>query len=246
MIWRKAWNESRFRFFLGLAILSMLCLTAILRAPHFPRPPFLAETWYTNSVWGGVYSNLGPVLFMATSILLGLGGLHRERALGTVLFTLALPVSRTQLIAVRAAVGLIEMAALAMVPVVLLPVLSPILVGQSYPVASPLAFSLIFIAWGSVAFSIGFLISTLVAGELNGIAVCLGFYTVYSVIRGTMFAKFASADPTYLMSGANIPFFHRTARLFQGPIPWDAIAILGLVAVLILASAAIFSLLQEF
>jgi hypothetical protein len=76
--------------------------------------------------------------------VLGFGGLQRERAHGSASFTLALPVSRLALIAARAAVGLLEILALALLPVILVPALSKF-VGEAYPLSQALEFSLL---WG--------------------------------------------------------------------------------------------------
>jgi hypothetical protein len=57
--------------------------------------------------------------------MLALGGLRREHAAGTAAFTLALPVSRMRLGAVRVATGWLQVGALACIPLLIVPALSP-------------------------------------------------------------------------------------------------------------------------
>ena len=71
------------------------------------------------------------------AVLLGTGGLLSQASGGGALFTLSLPVSRKRLLGVRAATGLAELLALAFVPPLLLPLLSPA-VGQSYGIGDAL------------------------------------------------------------------------------------------------------------
>src|SRR5689334_17162028 len=71
-------------------------------------------------------------IFVVVVLLLGMGGLGRERAYGTSGFTLTLPVSRWRLTATRATVGLAESTVIAFLPAILLPLLSP-LVNETYP-----------------------------------------------------------------------------------------------------------------
>jgi hypothetical protein len=74
-------------------------------------------------------------------------------------FTLSLPVSRNRVVGIRAATGLAELLVLAVIPVLLLPVLSPA-VGETYNVGDALVHgACLFIAAG-VVFSLTFLLAT--------------------------------------------------------------------------------------
>jgi hypothetical protein len=73
------------------------------------------------------------LLFQLMVIFLELGGLFRERAHHTAVFTPALPVSRVQLVAAHAAVGLAEMAVLALLPALLIEPFSAGRVAQWVP-----------------------------------------------------------------------------------------------------------------
>jgi ABC-type transport system involved in multi-copper enzyme maturation permease subunit len=76
-------------------------------------------------------------LYTIFVLVLGLGGLVPERAHGSVGFTLALPVRRLRLVAVRAAAGIAQVAALALVPALVVLALSRF-VNETYPAADAL------------------------------------------------------------------------------------------------------------
>ena len=121
MLWYKAWRESRVRFLLTIAVWAFLCLGLMYRArtgfPPAERPDLPYSAW----VWGNIYGNMNPTVFIILVMILGLGGLQRERPAGTSAFTLALPVTRWRLLTVRAAVGLIQVAILSFLPAMLIP-----------------------------------------------------------------------------------------------------------------------------
>jgi ABC-type transport system involved in multi-copper enzyme maturation permease subunit len=153
--------------------------------------PFLeenrsAEITYTALVDSAVYGSTFPLLFVIMALLLGLGGLLRERNTATAAFTLALPVTRGALTAVRAAVGLSQVTALALLPAILIPALSPIVLGETYPLDRALLFSLRWTAWGSVFFAIGFLWSTLIPSDYTAAVACVITPFVYLPVMLTI------------------------------------------------------------
>jgi ABC-type uncharacterized transport system ATPase subunit/ABC-type transport system involved in multi-copper enzyme maturation permease subunit len=252
MLWYKAWRESRVRFMLGAALLSFLCVAFMLRART--EVPLLAAQFpkfsYSMFVWGSIYGNLNPTVFVVLAMVLGLGGLQRERASGTAAFTLALPVSRIQLVATRVGVGLLEVAALALVPVVLVPTLSPFLAGQSYPVTQALQFALLFAGWGAAAFATGFLWSTLLAGEFTAAAACIVTPVVSKVITQSnmtppnLVALRWFPLATYDSMSGFPPYLDKNDLLVQ--LPWTALLVLALVAAGIFGMAARITRQQDF
>ena len=92
------------------------------------------------------------------ALLLGVGGLKRERDYGTSGFMLALPVSRFRLVSARAFIGIAEVALLAFLPALLIPALSP-LEGQVYPWSQAFQFGLLWAAGGAFLFMFGFIAS---------------------------------------------------------------------------------------
>src|SRR5215470_11300062 len=133
MLWYKAWRESRSRFCLAVAVVTVYCLTVLVRARTAFPPPEAPHLPYSAFVWGEFYAPFKAVAFSFIALVLGLGGLQRERGAGTAPFTLALPVVRGQIVATRALVGLAELIGVALIPVLVVPGLSPMLAHQSYP-----------------------------------------------------------------------------------------------------------------
>ena len=139
MLGYKAWRESRTRFAITAATLVGFCLFAVLfrkqnQASGGLVIPVLRSSVFSERVYDLVYDGTAKGMFAILTIFLGLGGLLRERRNRTAIFTLSLPVSRFRLIRTRMIVGLSEMAALSLLPAVLIPSLSKF-VHESYPLA---------------------------------------------------------------------------------------------------------------
>jgi ABC-2 type transport system permease protein len=178
MLWYKAWLETRWRFLIGLALL--VCSAAavvfaydkvLMLVPlasnvdidgelgrRIREAAELTRTYrgYAWSQWfGESLSNTWTVF----AVVLGSGGLLSQSSRGGALFTLSLPVSRGRLVGTRAATALAELFVLAIVPSLLLPLLSPA-IGQSYAVGDALIHSVCLFVAGAVFFSLAFLMST--------------------------------------------------------------------------------------
>src|SRR6266404_8286694 len=123
MLWYKAWRESRVRFILSAAVLTFLCVSLMVRARTGFPPPERPDLPYSAWVWANIYGNFNPTVFIILVMVLGLGGLQRERPVGTAPFTLTLPVTRVRLISLRASVGLLQVAFLSLIPAMLIPTL---------------------------------------------------------------------------------------------------------------------------
>jgi hypothetical protein len=132
-LWRKTWLESRTRFFGALAVMMVVAGWDILDSAHgmsrFDRTPPITFAQYVAYLFQG---NLQWV-WVASVLLLGLGGLTREDWLGTAQFTLTLPFRRRQWMQVRATLGLLQAAILALLPVLTVPLAARV-VGRSYPI----------------------------------------------------------------------------------------------------------------
>jgi ABC-type transport system involved in multi-copper enzyme maturation permease subunit len=153
-------------------------------------------------------------------VLLMEKGVRRERAHGTAGFTLAIPVSRSRLIAVRAAVGVAELALLALLPALIIPALSPF-VGESYPFTQALHFSVLWAGCGTVVLGTAFFLSTLLAGEYSAWIVCFVVLFFYSaIVNVPPLASFPSVDFFRIMAG----------RQLIGPLPWLPLSIIMLLA----------------
>ncbi len=86
---------------------------------------------YRGYIWSQYIRQTMRELWALFAVVLGTGGLLAQAAGGGALFTLSLPVSRSRVLTVRAATVLAELAILAIVPALLLPLLSPG-IGQTY------------------------------------------------------------------------------------------------------------------
>jgi hypothetical protein len=239
MLWYKSWRESRMRFFLSLGVWAILCMSTIYRAKTGFPPPERPDLPYSAWVWGSIYGNLNPTIFVILAMIFGLGGLQRERPVGTAPFTLSLPVSRTRLITVRALAGLIQIMILALIPALLIPTLSPLIAHQSYAFTQAVQFGLLFFAWGMVAYSVGFLYSSLFGGEFTGTAVCVISPVVYRVFVASSATLQDHPAFNYVTFMSGMPFIQSPVKvLIDKPLPAATLLILGSVAAMFLMCAA--------
>ena len=247
MLWYKAWRESRVRFLLSVAVLTVLCLALMYRARAGFPPPDAPDLRYSAWVWANIYGNLNPTVFIILAMLLGLGGLQRERPVGTAAFTVALPVTRLHLVLVRATMGLLQVAFLCLIPAALISPLSPILAGQSYPEPQTLQFAVLYLSWGAVAFGVGFLWSSLFSGEFTGTALC--------VITPVVYRLFVQASPSrqsfpafnYAAFMSGLPFIQSPVTvLITQPLPWATLLMLAAVTITLVGCAAQISSQQDF
>ncbi len=247
MLWYKAWRESRVRFLLSAAVWTFFCVGLMYRARTGFPPPDLPNLPYSAWVWANIYGNLNPTIFIILVMVLGLGGLQRERPVGTAAFTLTLPVTRLHLVIVRAAVGLLQVTILSFIPAMLIPTLSPILARQSYPETQALQFALLFMTWGAVAFGVGFLWSSLFRGEFTGTALCVITPVVYRIFvqNTSALQRFPAANYASFMSG--LPYIKSPVKvLIDKPLPLAAFLALAAVMAALIACAARVTRQQDF
>jgi ABC-2 type transport system permease protein len=245
----KAWRESRSRFLLSAgAIIALLAGFILLQATlrtHLGETE-AADRSYAGYVYLRVYGGFVRGLFTVLALILGLGGLQRERAYGTIGFTLALPVSRLELYASRILVGLAEVTALALLPVPLVPVLSRV-IGETYPLAQCIEFAALWIGVGASLFAFSVLVSTLVPSDYAALALSLVAYFVYPLI--VVYAPVVQDWPLHIhhiMNGLGMPYFDPAADLLVGPYPWAILAGAVAATLAMLASAARIVARQEF
>ena len=181
MLWKKAWLETRGRFLGGLALSAIVGVGLLydFRATERLLPvvrsidPATIDTSglvgaalkeslevqrdFRGFVWWQWYRQNLTYLVVIFGAVLGSGGLLAKSG-GATLFTLSLPVSRDRLIGTRAAIGLAELLALAIVPSLVLPMLAPA-VGQSYSVVDVFVHGACMFVVGAVFFSLAALLS---------------------------------------------------------------------------------------
>lgn len=215
VLW-KAWRESRARFFCALILLSSLVAYAVLTSPgflahynaHFPDKPLL----YSVYVWTGLFHYALEGLWVLATLIVSLGGLAREKATGVANFSLALPISRSKLFLLRAAMAAVESTVLGIASALLIPLLSA-LVGEYYPYTQALTFGLWMSLAGFVILAFGLFISEIFEGEFTapvvGICTLTSIFLAYRshTLRGwnifDVMSATASINPqTQLLTGA--------------------------------------------
>jgi ABC-2 type transport system permease protein len=181
MLLYKAWLESRTRFLLSvIAIVGLIALFVFMNRDVRADVADLNVT-YSQYLWSAIYKGYVRDIFVVVVLLLGMGGIGRERAYGTSGFTLTLPVSRWRLIEMRAAVGLAESIIIAFLPAILLPLLSP-LVNETYPWSHALHFAVLWAFGGSFVFAMGFLASALFSAEYSAPIAAVALLFAYSIV----------------------------------------------------------------
>src|SRR6185369_13749856 len=163
-LWYKAWLESRTRFLASALVLALYCVSFVAQARIGFPPVFDPHLPYSTFVWRGIYNGIDTLLFVVVALMLGLGGLRRERANGTAEFTLALPVTRVELLQSRVMVAMIQVAALAVIPAIVVPPLSA-RIGHPYPVSHAVRFAVLFAASGAVWVAAGVVWSAIITAE---------------------------------------------------------------------------------
>jgi ABC-type transport system involved in multi-copper enzyme maturation permease subunit len=238
MLIYKAWLETRWRFFAALALLVAITIYTVLRAQNIihDREEFRHEhILYAQYIWILLYKGFLQALWILSAVMLGMGGVWREKVAGVAGFTLSLPVSRRRLVLVRALVGAAEAITLAVVPSILIWVFSA-LTANSYPLDEAILHSALMVGGGLIFYGMGLLLSHLMQGEFSvptlGLGVCLAMYIAFQALR------LETYNPFDLMSGRH--YLDPNTFLLNGALPWLPLSVLLLItAVMVFASARI-------
>jgi len=159
------------------------------------------------------------------AVLLGTGGLVSQASGGGAIFTLSLPASRGRLLGVRAATALGELLILAMIPPLLLPLLSAG-IGQSYAVGDALVHGACLFVAGTMFFSFTFFLSTVFADVWRPALIVLCLATVLGLFDLAL--RDVSRYSVFAVMSAESYFR-------GGGVPW-----LGLVATTALSAAMLY------
>jgi len=221
MLLYRSWLEMRSRALSAAAVLGLLAGATVLRAPGTIAglERFHGErVSYALYVWLSLPKGWLQFLWILVALLLGMGGLLREQAMGTAGFTLSLPVARWRIVAARAAVGAAAASVLALIPMLLVAMLSP-LAGFAFPLRQALLFGALTAGVGMVFYGLGILLSHLMRGEHAAPAVGIGL--VGALWVATRLPAFQCCDVFAVMSGK--PYMdHHTFHL--PGLPWPALA----------------------
>ena len=208
MLVRKSWLESRGRFVSAAVVLAILGVSTVLRAPatisgweSIHRGEQMSYPLY---IWLSLSHGFLQFLWVVAAVILGLGGLIREEALGSSGFSLALPVSRRAHVLTRAGVGAAEAAVLGFIPGLIVVALSP-MIGRSYPLSQALLFAGLLVVAGLVFYALGFLLSHVLRGEYAapavGMAAIAVFYVLTKLPRFELLNVFDAMDGKKVLVG---------------------------------------------
>ncbi|HUA78925.1 MAG TPA: hypothetical protein VL997_01030 [Dyella sp.] len=231
MLWYKMWRESRIRFAISAVALLWMCGAVVLLQKQV-RAHADEPLTYALYIWNAIYKANALDLFVLLVIVLGLGGALQERAQGTAGFTLSLPVSRWRLTFARAAMGFVQVAILALLPALLIPLLSPI-VGAAYPFAHALLFSVLWAGCGIVVFAMSFLFSVILPGTYSpAIASVAGVLACSAIAELPPLERYPALDVIETMRGAQLSITQSAASpiLSAAPLPWLSLGLYALVA----------------
>jgi hypothetical protein len=237
LAWR-SWRESQARFAAAFVLLTALVIYGVVTAPgyiarhnaHFPDKPLP----YTVYVWSGFFHYALQGVWVLAAFVLTFGGLAREVGTGTAFFTLGLPVRRSHLFLIRAAVAWAQSIALGVGAALLIPFVSQF-VGEVYPLDQAIAFGTLMSAAGLTILALGLLLSEIFEGEFTTPVVGL------CVITTVFFSYKAHILPGWnvfdVMSAADS--VDPQTQLMHGTLPWNGFGICSLISVLLLIAGAI-------
>lgn len=188
MLWYKAWLETRSRFFVSLVTLTTFSSIFFHHALYIscsntlPCPEKISRSERMSEFHRLLFINQQYVVIMwiLAVVLLGMGGLVREKTLGTSSLTLTLPVSRARLMRVRVATGVFQAIALGVVPWLAVFIVSS-RARMPISVAQVGFYILLLVGGGLIYFATAVLVSSLVSGEYTAPAVAFG-----AVLMGAM------------------------------------------------------------
>lgn len=222
MLWYKAWLETRGRFRACLVTLTAFCFIFVhhaqeiaFRGDGLSRPGGPAD--YYRLLF--VTQEFLVIMWIVSVVLLGMGGLLREKALGVSTFTLALPVSRVRLFGIRVAVGTLQAATLVIFPWCAV-FLASSSIGLPIRFSQVSSYALLLLGGGLSYFAMAILISSLVEGEYTAPAIAFGVVLLSAIAFDAWFRPFS---PWRLITG-DLSIDRRT-YLLSSHFPWRSVSV---------------------
>lgn len=212
MLWYKAWLETRARFLICLLGITGLCTYSVYHGDQNAMP-YTQLSYYYFVLHTG-HTALCMLWVIAVTLLM-MGGLLREKAVGTAAFSLALPVSRARLMGVRIATGFLEAMALAFVPWASM-FLTASLTGKANSIGQAWYHLVLLAGGGLLFFAVGLLVSCCVEGEYTAPVASLGVVAAMSVVLAD--GPLRTLSPMAFING--VEFYDRHSGQLMGGIPW--------------------------
>lgn len=178
MLWYKSWLETRWRFLIGFALLTLSAMGCVFGYPQVIKLLPTARSidaggeigrrikdavelssTYRGYVWSQWFGQELVQMWTLFAAIVGSGSVFSRVSGDAALFTLSLPASRNRMLAIRAATGLAELFALAFVPSLIIPLCSPV-IGQSYGFGDTFVHSACLFVAGSAFYCLALLLST--------------------------------------------------------------------------------------
>jgi hypothetical protein len=208
MLWYKAWLETRSRFLIALVGSVALCSRLVVIFLRKGAPNQLSQVLHAT------HETLAPVWLLAVTLIM-MGGLLREKAVGSSSFTLSLPVSRLRLMSVRIAMGLAEAILLAILPWIAMLFYAKV-AGETHFIAQASIHVFLLLGGGVLFLAASFLISSFVEGEYTAPIVSCGAIIMLAYLLDD--DKLRPYSPWAFMLGSE--YFHWRTAQFVGPISW--------------------------
>jgi hypothetical protein len=205
MLWYKFWLEARWGFLLALVSLALVCELGLA----LPATGVLSS----SDLW--TRSNLLVYAWAAVATGTALGCLWTDIIKKSVLYTLALPVTRRRLFWVSVGLVAVELAVIGLLAALTIPALAP-LAGQSYPVAKALLHGVLMVTGGMVFFAFSVLVLMAFPEPLTGAIVAMAPVPVLAVVEARA-QWFGPCDIFWVMKGGSY--------FTGGPLPWGGLAI---------------------
>ena len=255
MLVYKSWLETRWRFLIGLVLLMCSAAAIVLSYPSVMKLMPMASTMdatgalgrrirevveltrdYRGYVWSQWFGQNALQTGTLFAVLLGSGSPLSQGSGDVALFTLSLPVSRNRLLGVRAATGLVEFLVLAVMPSLLIPLLSQG-IGQTYGVGSALIHGACLFIAGALFFSLALLLSTIFSDLWRPLLIALSV----AALLGLCELVFRDLWPYGIFRVMSGELYFR-----GGGLPWVGLLASAFVSVAMLYVAAINIARQDF
>jgi hypothetical protein len=233
MLWYKSWLDTRWRFLTGLALLTCSAAFVVFTYPRvaelLPLMPSVGGSGelarrireaaelardYRGYLWSQWFRQNPVQMGTLFAVLLGSGGLVSQGSSGA-LFTLSLPATRTRLVGVRAAAGLLEWLVLALASSLTISLVSPS-VGETFSVWAALGHAICLFAAGAVFFALALLLSTIFVDVWRPLLIAISAAIVLGIVE-TLSRQAGVSGIFAVMNGESV---FRTGHL-----PWIGLAL---------------------